>query len=167
MVQRLPIVNSDDGTWGDTLNNFLGKEHYDIGGGTDSALNGGHKTITIRAGTAAANTAPLKFLNGGSLLTTPEVGAVEIDDAGTNGKLYATLTQASVATRLKLAAYNESAGAAGDIYYRDANGNFVKLTIGSTSDVLTVNGGFPSWAAPTGGSGLTQAQVFARQSIGF
>lgn len=146
MVQRLPIVNSDDGTWGDTLNNFLGKEHYDIGGGTDSALNGGHKTITIRAGTAAANTAPLKFSTG-PVLTTPEVGAVEFTDGGTNGKLYTTYNQASVVTRLTVAAYNDASGATGDIYYRDANGNFIRLAVGGTNTVLRVSGGVPTWQA--------------------
>lgn len=72
--QRLPIVNSDDGQWGDILNQYLKKEHYDDG--TDNAVNGGHQKITIRAGTATANTAPLKFTTGTNL-TTPETGAME------------------------------------------------------------------------------------------
>ena len=161
MVQRLPIVNGDDGIWGDTLNNFLGKEHYDIGGGTDSALNGGHKTITIRPGTTAANTAPLKFSTG-PVMTTPEVGAVEFTDAGANGKLYVTYNQASTATRLTVAAYNDASGATGDIYYRDANGNFSRLAVGTNTHVLTLSGGLPVWAAaPGGGSGLTFAQTYA------
>lgn len=162
MVQRLPIVNGDDGIWGDTLNNFLAKEHYDTG--ADSALNGGHKTITIRPGTTAANTAPLKFSTG-PVTTTPEVGAVEFTDAGANGKLYVTYNQASTATRLTVAAYNDASGATGDVYYRDANGNFTRLAAGTNTHVLTLAGGLPTWAAPSGGSGLSQQQVMAISSM--
>jgi hypothetical protein len=71
--QRLPAVNSDDGAWGDILNQFLQKEHYNTT--LDNVLNGGHQTITIRPGTTAALTAPLK-LTSGSVMTTPEAGAI-------------------------------------------------------------------------------------------
>ena len=40
----------------------------------------------------------------------------------------------------------------GDIYYASAANTPARLAIGSTSDVLTVAGGIPSWAAPAGGS---------------
>lgn len=83
--QRLPIVNSDDGTWGNILNQFLQLQHVDTG--TDVATNGGHQKITITAGTATAGTAPLKFTSGTSL-TAPEAGAMEF----TTDKLYFTIT---------------------------------------------------------------------------
>ena len=107
--QRLPIVNSDDGVWGDILRQYLLKEHYDDG--TDNAVNGGHKTVTIRAGTASSGSAPLKFTSG-TLLTVPETGAMEF--AGDN--FY--LTDTSGPTRRKIAAYDDTSGATGDIYYR-------------------------------------------------
>ena len=72
--QRLPIVNSDDGAWGDIINQYIKKEHYDDG--TDNAVNGGHQKITVRAGTTAAGTAPIK-LTSGSLMTAAEAGAIE------------------------------------------------------------------------------------------
>ena len=84
--------------------------------------------------------------------------------SGTNGNLYVTYTQASVATRLKIAAYNDASGATGDMYYRDASGNFVKLIIGGNNYTLTSNGTTPTWTAP-GGSGLTQQQVMAISSM--
>jgi hypothetical protein len=161
--QRLPTVNGDDGAWGDILNQFLQKEHYDDGTGLGNPINGMHKTITVRAGSTSALTAPLKFTSG-SLMSTPEVGAVEFNDNGTNGKLYATMTQVSAATRLTVAAYNDASGAKGDVYYRDASGNFVGLAIGGTGNVLTVAGGLPSWGAVSG-SGLTQPQVMAINSM--
>lgn len=153
--QRLPTVNGDDGTWGDILNQFLQKEHYDTG--VDNAANGGHKTITIRPGTTAALTAPLKFTSG-SLMTTPEAGAIEF----LTDKLY--FTQTTSTTRLTVAAYNDASGATGDMYYRDASGNFVRLAAGSNTNVLTLAGGVPTWAA-AGGSGLTQPQVMAISSM--
>jgi hypothetical protein len=72
--QRLPIINGDDGAWGSILNQFLMKEHYNTG--IDTPANGGHATITVRAGSASAGTSPIK-LTSGPVLTTPETGAIE------------------------------------------------------------------------------------------
>lgn len=154
--QRLPAVGGDDGAWGDILNQFLAKEHYDTG--ADNVANGGHKTITIRPGTTGANTAPLKFTSG-PLMTTPEAGAVEF----LTDRLY--FTQTTSATRKTIAAYDDTSGATGDMYYRDSSGNFIRLPVSTNGFVLTLAGGVPTWAAASGGSGLTQAQVFARQSM--
>ena len=134
--QRLPSVNGDDGVWGDILNQFLQKEHYDTG--SDNAANGGHQKITIRAGSATAGTAPLKFTSG-TLLSTPEAGAVEFN----TDNLY--FTQTTSTTRKKIAAYDDTSGATGDIYYRDSSGNFTRLGIGSSGQTLRVSSGLPSW----------------------
>jgi hypothetical protein len=139
--QRLPIVNSDDGTWGDIIRQYLLKEHYDDG--TDNAVNGGHKTVTIRAGTATAGTAPLKFTSG-TLLTAAEAGAVEFN----SDSLYFTITTGTV--RKKVAIYDDSSGATGDLYYRDSSGNFVPLAAGSNGNVLKVTSGLPSWGTTNG-----------------
>jgi hypothetical protein len=145
--QRLPVVTSDDGQWGDILNQFLDKEHYN-NTGVDDPNNGMHQTVTLVAGTATAGTAPLKF-NTGTLLTAPEVGALEFNDNGTNGKLYASYKQATTTTRLTVAAYDDASGATGDTYYRDANGNFKRLAVGTTNQVLTVTSGLPVWKTST------------------
>jgi hypothetical protein len=144
MPQRLPTVNGDDGTWGTILNQFLSKEHYDDA--TDNPINGGHKTVTIRPGTATAGTAPLKF-SSGTLLSSPEAGAVEFN----NDRLY--FTQTTGTTRKVIAAFNDAFGATGDIYYRDASGHFTRLGLGSAGQVLTVAAGLPSWQAASGGGG--------------
>ncbi len=134
--QRLPIVNSDDGTWGDIIRQYLMKEHYDDG--TDNAVNGSHQKITIRPGTATAGTAPLKFTSG-TALTAPEAGAMEF----TTDSLFFTITTGTV--RKKVAIYDDTSGAAGDMYYRDLSGNFVKLPIGSANQTLRVGSGLPAW----------------------
>lgn len=139
--QRLPTVGGDDGSWGTILNQYLEKEHYNTG--LDNPSNGMHETVTIRAGVASAGGAPLKFTSGTNL-TAPEAGAMEY-----NGTY---LYFSPSTTRKTVAVYDDSIGAAGDVYYRDSGGNYVRLGIGSTGDVLTVASGLPSWAAPTGGN---------------
>lgn len=136
MPQRLPVVDGDDGQWGVILNQFLTKEHVDSG--TDLPTNGGHKTVTITAGTATAGTAPLKFTSG-TLLTTPEAGAVEFN----SNRLY--FTQTTGPTRKVIAAFDDASGATGDLYYRDASGNFIRLPIGGTNTILRSISGVPSW----------------------
>lgn len=140
MPQRLPIVDGDDGSWGTILNQYLSKEHYDTG--VDNVANGGHKTITIRPGTTAANTAPLKFTSG-SLMTTPEVGAVEF----LTDNLY--LTQTTGTARKVLATIDPTGAATGDIYYRNSSGQLQRLAIGSTNQVLGLSAGIPSWRTYT------------------
>lgn len=138
--QRLPIVDSDDGEWGDIINQFIEKEHYNTG--SDNPANGGHKTITVRAGTAAAGTAPLKFTSG-TLLSSPEAGAIEF----LTDKLYFSTTTGP--TRHTVATYDDSSGATGDIYYRSSGGIFTRLGIGSTNQFLRVSGGLPVWSYDT------------------
>jgi hypothetical protein len=135
---RLPIVNNDDGTWGDILLQYLKKEHFD-NGTDDPTNNGGHQHVTIRAGTIAAGTAPLKFASG-PLMTTPEAGATEFLTDG----LYFTITTGTVRKRIGL--YTDASGTTGDIFYRDSTGNLTRVPIGSTSQVLKVVGGLPAWA---------------------
>ena len=144
--QRLPIVNSDDGTWGDILKQYLQKEHYDTG--SDDPDNGGHKTITIRPGTSSAGTAPLKF-SSGTLLSSAEAGAMEFN----TDDLYFTITTGT--TRKKVALYDDSSGATGDLYYRNSSGYFVRLGIGSAGQVLQTASGVPTWG--TGNGGMTTA----------
>ncbi len=153
--QRLPIVNSDDAVWGDILRQFLTKEHYNDD--TDNAANGGHQKITVRAGTASPGTAPLKFTSG-TLMTTSEAGAVEFY----NDAAYFTVTTGTV--RKKIALYDDSAGATGDLYFRNSSGLFARIAIGNTNDVLAVSGGVPAWAAPNS-SGISQQQAMAINSM--
>ena len=133
---RLPIVDSDDGVWGEIINQFLSKEHYDTG--VDNVANGGHKTITIRPGTATAGTAPLKF-SSGTLLSSAEAGAMEF----LTDQLFFTVTTGAV--RKTFAMYDDASGASGDMYYRNSSGNLIRLPIGSNGNVMQVTSGLPAW----------------------
>ena len=108
--------------------------------GTLSSLAGSedltNKTVVTRAGTTGL--APLK-LTTGSLLTSPAAGAVEFN----SDSLYITTTTGP--TRRRVAAYPATGGATGDVYYRDASGNFTPLAVGSTGNVLTAASGLPAW----------------------
>lgn len=57
--------------------------------------------VALAAGTAAAGTAPIK-LTAGTLLTTPELGALEFTDDGTTAHFYVTVRIASVVTRVQI-----------------------------------------------------------------
>lgn len=159
--QRLPIVNSDDGSWGDVLNQFISKEHYN--GSADYAQatspNGGHKTITLQPGTTTAKTAPLKFTSG-PLMTAAEVGAMEF----LTDKLY--FTQTTGTTRKTVAIYDDASGATGDMYYRDSSGNLVRIaTVGTQNQVLSMGASsVPVWADNTA---TIHQQTMARISLGF
>lgn len=141
--QRLPIVNSDDGVWGDIIRQYIMKEHYDDG--TDNAVNGGHQKITVRAGTATAGTAPIK-LTSGTLMTAAEAGAIEFN----NDSLYFTITTGD--SRRKVAMYDDSAGATGDLYYRNGSGYFTRLPVGASGQKLGVASGTPTWQDTAAGS---------------
>ncbi|PKL30778.1 hypothetical protein CVV43_05385 [Candidatus Saccharibacteria bacterium HGW-Saccharibacteria-1] len=141
--QRLPNVNGDDGQWGDVLNQFISKEHYNSG--LHDTTNGCHKSITILPGSTNAGTAPLKFTSG-PLLSSPESGALEFN----NDNLY--LTQTTNSTRKKVATFDDSVGATGDIYYRDNSGNLVRIPAGSTNQILTITDGVPSWSTVVDGA---------------
>jgi hypothetical protein len=59
----------------------------------------------------------------------------------------------AVQTQLDAKTAKSTLTTTGDIYYASAANTPARLAIGSTSDVLTVAGGVPSWAAPAGGGG--------------
>lgn len=156
--QRLPIVNSDDGVWGDIIRQYIMKEHFNDD--TDNAANGGHQKITIRAGAASAGSAPLKFTTG-TLLTTPEAGAMEF--AGDNYYL----TQTTSTTRKKIAIYDDTSGATGDIYYRNSTGYFTRLAAGSNGTYLTVSSGIPAWTSTIGGVSLDNTSTVTLKDTNF
>lgn len=80
---------------GDSYINATGTGRFGISTTSISAL------LTIAAGSATAGRAPLKFTPG-TLLATPEIGAMEFVDDGTTGHLYITVNIAGVDTRVQI-----------------------------------------------------------------
>lgn len=167
--QRLPIVNSDDGTWGNILVQYLQLQHTNTG--TNVPTNGGHQNVTITAGTTAL--APLTF-SSGPLLTTPATGSVEF----LTDTVYFTITTGTA--RNTVAMFNDTSGAQGDIHYRgsgaaNASGPLNRLAIGSTGQYLGVSGGVPAWnnltyatATKTSGYSISSSDcvIFANATSG-
>ncbi|MBI2020466.1 hypothetical protein HYS94_03505 [Candidatus Daviesbacteria bacterium] len=55
--------------------------------------------------------------------------------------------------------------ATGDVYYRDSNGNFVRLPIGTSGQALGISGGIPAWTAVesfTSAAGWVDAGAYIR-----
>jgi collagen type VII alpha len=107
---------------------------------TNKSISGSTNTITNVNLTAAAGvTGILPIANGGTGATTNTIAFNALAPTTTTG----------------------------DISYRDAAGNNVRLGIGSATQVLTVSGGLPAWvAAPSGGGGGGSATVVT-QAVDF
>lgn len=52
--------------------------------------------------------------------------------------------------------------ATGDIYYRNSSGFLTRLGVGSNTNVLTLAGGVPTWAAPSGGGDALTANPLSQ-----
>ena len=96
-------------------------------------------------------------------ITTGGGGGGGVTDIGfgTTGLTPAALTSGAVTVAGTLVAANGgtsfSTYATGDIIYASAANTLAKLTAGTNTHVLTLAGGVPTWAAPTGGIGGTIA----------
>ena len=130
--QRLPIVNSDDGAWGDILNQYLKKEHHDTG--VNNVANGGHKNITVQPSTGAAGTAPIKFTSG-PLMGTPEAGAVEF----LTDSLY--FTQTTGAARKAITTNDTN----GNLPANNLIEGYSAVTTAATTTTLTVTSKFQQY----------------------
>ncbi|MDQ3158511.1 MAG: hypothetical protein M3P98_00005, partial [bacterium] len=100
--------------------------------------------LHLKAGTATANTAPLKFTSG-TLNTTAEAGAMEfLTDAW-----YGTITTGAVRKQF---AFNPMT-TGGDLVYGGASGVETRLANGTAGQVLQSNGTTlaPTWATLAGG----------------
>lgn len=90
--------------------------------------------------------------------TTAQKGAVQLTDSTSSTSTTTAATPNSVKS-----AYDLANGAiqktltttTGDIIYASSANTPARLGIGSTSQVLTVSGGVPTWATPASGGGLT------------
>lgn len=104
---------------------FVRRGNFGVGVATPSAL------IHLKAGTAAANTSPLKFTSGTNL-TTPESGAVEFD--GTNYFVTSSAVRYTMAkTLIGSASLDFTAGA------RLSHDLTIAVTGATTNDFVIVN----------------------------
>ena len=92
----------------------------------------------------------------------PATSTVDATELG-----YLDGVSSAIQTQLDAKTAKSTLTTTGDIYYASAANTPARLAIGSTSNVLTVAGGIPSWAAPAGGSfvGCIATRTSSTQSI--
>lgn len=177
----LPIVDISAGTAGSkkiTINNLFTGWGFTAAGASmaKAADASAQRTLlgitgniyNLSYGTSNGNLVRLDATTGklpavdGSLLTnlpstfstSSGLRGILSDETGTGAAVFATSPSISSPT-LTTPTITLGSDATGDIYYRNSGGNFTRLPIGTTGYVLTVASGLPSWAAASGGGGLT------------
>jgi hypothetical protein len=102
------------------------------------------------AGTTAVTGTIATAFTTAKTLTLPDATDTLVGKATTDTLTNKTLTSPALTTpTISTATTN------GDLLYGTGSGALQRLGIGSTSNVLTVTGGVPVWAAPAGGGGMT------------
>ncbi len=116
---------------------------------------------------------------GNGTIQIPTATSPALDTFALLGAAQAFLSKSLVSSTNTLGGVTMGLGsdATGDIYYRNSGGVLTRLPIGSSSNILTVSGGLPSWAAVppaglvigtstvTGGSTATNDLFFNNASV--
>ena len=109
-----------------------------------SPLTGGGTSGDVTVGIQAASTS--------------QSGAVQLTDSTSSTSTTTAATPNAVKTSYDLAAAaipKSTVTTNGDVIYATGSSAVTRLGIGSTGQVLTVSGGIPAWATPSGGGGWT------------
>lgn len=139
----------------DATNGFVYLKYSGVG------TNTGWVALSTSAGgvTSVSGTANRITSTGG---TTPVIDIASTYVGQNSITTLGTVTTGTLSTGAIIGGVTMTLGSdgTGDIYYRNAGGILTRLAIGSNTDVLTVSGGLPSWAAaggsvPSGTSGQT------------
>ncbi len=131
-------------TWSGTIpvaNGSTGLASYAVG---DLLYASGSTALSRLAGVATGNA-----LISGGMTTAPAWGKI-----GLTTHISGTLAIANGGT-------NITSYATGDILYASGTNTLSKLTAGSDTEVLTLSGGVPIWAAPSSAGSLLNIQVIA------
>ncbi len=129
--------------------------------GTAGSFAGSLSLAGATSGTATINVASVA---GTPLLTLPTTTDTLVGKATTD--IFTNKTMVATTNVLGGVTMTLGSDATGDIYYRNSSGFLARLAIGSTSDVLTVTAGLPSWAAASGGGLTVGATTVAGGSTG-
>jgi len=102
-MSRLPVVGSDDGTWGVVLNDFLGVAHASDGTIANGAVGTTQLTTSVQNSLSLANTAlqtaPVTSVagkTGAVSLTSADVGLGNVNNTSDANKPISAATQAAL-----------------------------------------------------------------------
>ena len=124
--------------------NYLNNNSNNVVIGFQAGYNNASGSGNVFLGTYAGHyeTGSNKLYIDNSTTSTPLIyGDFANDTVRVNGKFHA-----NGPVKIDL-----GSDATGDIYYRNSSGQFTKLNIGTSGQVLTVSSGLPAWSAASGG----------------
>jgi hypothetical protein len=140
-VNNVSVGQAAGGTNNGSDNVFLGYQagYYNTGSGN----------IFIGKTAGHTETASNKLYIENSSTAIPLIyGDFANDTVRINGKFHANGP----------AKFDLGSDATGDIFYRNSLGQFTRLPIGTSGQVLSVSSGLPGWAASSGGGGVSKAE---------
>jgi|GEM_PF-7049532 len=161
----LSLATNEATTANRTLNFVVGDANRNITFGQDFQTNGSHAITLINTNSSAATCSlPLSgslYSTRNASMNSSQLYSSLSDPTGTGGSAVFNLSPT-----LSTPVINIGSDATGDIYYRNSGGLFTRLPIGSTNNILTVSGGLPSWAAPSGATGtVTSVSVTTANGV--
>lgn len=119
-----------------------------LNGNTAALITGVSSVNSLTGAVALTGTANRLTISGSNVfdISASYVGQSSITTHG-------TITSGGLGTGAVIAGVTMTLGsdATGDVYYRNSGGILTRLPIGSSTQVLTVNGGLPSWQPSAGG----------------
>jgi hypothetical protein len=144
-------VDPDILTGGGGISDLTG-DIYASGAGSVVATIQPNAVDTGKIADASVTNAKIVSVAWSKITSTPTtVSGYGITDAVT-----LTGTQTITNKTLTSPKINVGSDATGDIYYRDASGNLVRLALGSNGQVLKITSGLPAWGTDiSGGGGVT------------
>jgi hypothetical protein len=161
--------NGNDFNFG-TVSNGLSGSWYVSNWNINTYLTGGQMNIASGAGTTDGY---IKFVGNnyrnGFVVGTQNAaisGSTEMGYGIYTGGLGGDLIERMFFKDNGIVRLTLGSDATGDLFYRNSSGNLTRLPIGSTSQVLTVNAGLPSWQ-PSAGGGTVTSVTLTQPAAGF
>jgi hypothetical protein len=160
-MSRLPITGSDDGTWGDVLNDFLGQAHNPDGSLKSTAVSAAGAVQSVNSHTGSSVT-----------VTKGDVGLGNVDNTSDANKPISSATQTALNAKADGAAAVHLAGSETITGAKDFTGG---VTVNSTNIIVDTDIRLTNQRTPIDGSvtdtkidscGLTNAAISASAAIG-
>jgi len=125
--------------------------NFDLDDGTNLvAISGSGSTLALSSGDSGTidGSISISSYGGNNSIYSYRNGTSGLYGYGTNGTKSFEVSTNGISVTLGSDATN-------DMYYRNSSGNLARIPAGTNGYVLTSNSGVPTWAAPSGGGGVS------------